>query len=128
MNETIAVFCANAYVFLLPVTWIGVAVVLFVLLPMACFRSTRSAAGSGLICASWVFGATTWFLGATVTFATWGWIAVLIGLLLGGVGVVPIGILVAFFSIESMSLGVSLIVMVIIVFATRLGGVALRSK
>ncbi len=52
---------------------------------------------SGLIIyiSSYVYGLGTWIFGLAVTLALWGWIAVIIGLLLGGVGVVPIGMLAA---------------------------------
>lgn len=125
MNEAIASFCVKAYTFLLPISWIGVAILILVLIPMALFRGTRPAAGTGMFFASYLFGLTTWFLGATVTFVTWGWVGLIIGLILAGVGVVPIGILAAFISLKSPALGFSLIVMVVIVFATRTGGIAL---
>lgn len=127
MSHAIAAFAVKVYSFLIPLAWIGVAVVIFILLPMACFRATRTKAGGGLYIASWLFGATTWFLGVAVTFATWGWFGLFIGLLLAGVGVVPMAILAAFISLKIVSLGVSLIVMCIIVFATRAGGIALMS-
>lgn len=41
MNQAIAEFCVNAYLFLLSVAWVGVAIVVFVLLPMSLFRATR---------------------------------------------------------------------------------------
>lgn len=128
MNEAIAEFCVMAYSILLPISWIGVAVVVLVLLPLAIFRASRSAAGTGMFYSSYLFGLTTWFLGAAVTFITWGWMGLIIGLLLAGVGVVPIGILAAFISLKEPSLGFSLIVMVIIVFACRIGGIVLKES
>ena len=128
MNEAIATFCGKTYSILLPLSWIGVVIAILVLGPMAMFRSTRSAAGVGLFFASYLFGLTTWFLGATVTFATWGWLGLIIGVFLLGVGVVPIGILAAFVSLHEPSLGFSLIVMVVVVFATRMGGMALTES
>lgn len=128
MNQVIAEFCVKTYSFLLPVAWIGVAIVVLVLLPMALFRATRSAAGTGIFFSSYLFGLTTWFLGATVTFVTWGWVGLLLGLLIAGVGVVPIGIFAAFISLKEPTLGFSLIAMVVIVFATRIGGMALTES
>ncbi len=115
MNEAIATFCVKAYTFLLPISWIGVALVVFILLPMALFKGTRPTAGTGMFFSSFLFGLTTWFLGATVTFVTWGWVGLIIGLIIAGVGVVPIGILAAFISLGEPTLGISLIVMVVIV-------------
>jgi hypothetical protein len=128
VNKAIAEFCVNTYSFLLPVAWIGVAIVVFLLLPMALFRSTRPAAGTGIFFSSYLFGLTTWFLGATLTFATWGWVGLLIGLFIAGVGVVPIGILAAFISLKDPTVGFSLIAMIVIVFATRMGGMALAES
>ena len=128
MNQAIAEFCVKTYLFLLPVAWIGVAIVVLVLLPMALFRATRPAAGTGIFFSSYLFGLTTWFLGATVTFVTWGWVGLLIGLFIAGAGVVPIGILAAFISLKEPTLGFSMIAMVVIVFATRMGGMALSES
>lgn len=125
MTEAIIEFSIKAYTMLLPLAWIGIFVTVLILLPMSLFKRTRASAGKGMYHVSWLLGATTWFLGAAVTFATWGWLALIIGLLLAGIGVVPIAILAAFISLKSLSLGFSLIVMVILVFATRVGGLAL---
>jgi len=128
MNEAIADFCGKAYTLLLPISWIGAAIIVLVLLPMALFRATRPAAGTGMYFASYLFGFTTWFLGAAVTIVSWGWVGFIVGLIIAGVGVVPIGILAAFISLKLPALGFSLIVMVVIVFATRIGGTALMQS
>lgn len=128
MNAAIAEFCAAVYTALLPIAWLSMLVVAALVLPMSLIRAARPSAGRLLLYASYVIGATTWFLGATVTFATWGWIALIVGLLLGGFGVVPIGALAALISLGHVPLGVSIIVMVIIVFSARLGAVALMAS
>ena len=128
MNQAIAEFCIKIYTYMLPIAWIGVAIVVVILLPLAIFHKTRSFAGTGIFFSSYIFGITTWFLGAAVTFVTWGWVGLLIGLMLGGIGVVPIAILAAFISLSEPSLGFSLIAMVIIVFTTRIGGMALAES
>ncbi len=128
MSHAIAEFCIKVYTFLLPISWLGVAIVVFVLLPLSLFKGTRPFAAVCIFFSSYLFGITTWFLGAAVTFATWGWLGLIIGLLLGGVGVVPIGILAAFISLGLPSLGLSLIAMVVIVFAARVGGMALTGS
>lgn len=125
VNQTIAEFCVKVYSFLLPIAWIAVAIVVVILLPMALFRATRSVAGIGIFASSYLFGITTWFLGATITFATWGWIGLLIGLLFAGIGVVPIGVLAAFIALKEPVLGFSLIAMIFIVFGARAGGMAI---
>jgi hypothetical protein len=125
MSAALTDFSVKLYTFLLPISWLAVVIAVFVLIPMALFKNTRPQAGTGLFFASWLFGLTTWSLGAAVTFATFGWTGLLIGLLLAGAGVVPIAIFAAFFKLKLTGLGFSLIVMSIIVFACRWGGAVL---
>ncbi|MBO1223490.1 MAG: hypothetical protein JYX80_03595 [Candidatus Scalindua sediminis] len=128
MNEAITSICVKVYTFLLPISWLALVIAIFVLVPMALFKRTRPQAGIGLFIASWLFGITTWTLGATVTFVSFGWIGFLIGVIFLGVGVVPIAIFAAFILLKSLSLGVSLIVMAIIVFGCRYGGAILMES
>ena len=128
MREAIATFMIKAYSILLPIAWIGVAVVVFVLLPMAFFRKTRSSAGIGLVYASYLFGATTWFLGAGITFVAFGWLGLSIGLIIAGVGVVPLGIAGAYFRLDSGEIALSLLAMTAVTFIARIGGVMLAAS
>jgi hypothetical protein len=73
---------------------------------------------------SYIFGATTWFLGAAVTFGSFGWIGLIIGIFIFGIGVVPLGIIGAFFKLGINELGVSLCAMLVITLAARFAGVA----
>ena len=41
---------------------------------------------------SWLVGLSTWLLGAAFTFGSFGWIGLIVGLLLFGIGVVPLGV------------------------------------
>ena len=61
------------------------------LLPLSVIRKTRPLAGLGLFLASYVIGATAWFLGAGLAFAAFGWLGLLAGFLLLGVGAVLVG-------------------------------------
>ena len=125
MNEALANLAIGVYLFVLPLSWIAIVICVIVLVPLALFQGTRPQAGAGLVVASWLFGLTTWTLGALVTFATYGWVGLLIGLVFFGVGVVPIGIFASLVTIKSWSLGLSLIVMAIIVWSARIGGAML---
>jgi hypothetical protein len=69
------------------------AVGIFVLAPLGIFRRTRGIAGVGLVSASWGLGAILWLYGAMITFTSWGWVGLIIGLFVFGVGVVPMGFL-----------------------------------
>ena len=125
MTEKIIELSVDIYTFLLPLAWLGVAVVILIFLPLSFFQKTKLIAGKGMYYASWLFGTTTWILGCTITLATWGWPAIIIGFLLGGIGVVPIAILASLIELKSFSMSISLIVMVVIVIVTRVRGYSL---
>ena len=75
----------------------GLASVLIVinvlLLLVALIPSVRATAGIIILISSYIYGLSAWIYGLAVSLALWGWIAVIIGMILGGVGVVPIGLL-----------------------------------
>jgi hypothetical protein len=70
---------------------LGLSSSIFLILGM--FRATRKLAGVGLVVSSYVFAVTLWAYSAVVTFTYWGWIGLIIGLVLLGVGVVPMSFL-----------------------------------
>ena len=72
--------------------------VVLVLLPMAAFRQTQRLAARGLMYASSIFGITLWVWGLVLTYNLWGVGAVLVGLFLFGVGVVPMAMLATVFA------------------------------
>ena len=126
--QTIVTFCMKAYYFMLPVAWIGLTIVILILFPLAIFRRTRGFAGACIYFFSWIVGITTWFLGAAAAFFAWSWWGLIIGIILFGVGVVPVGILAAFFSLKITSMGVSLIVMSLITYVFRLIGISFMAS
>lgn len=73
------------------------AIVIFVLLPLAIPRATRGFSSVAILIASYIFGATLWMFGLLLTYFTWGIVAVIIGLVFLGVGVVPIALLATLF-------------------------------
>jgi hypothetical protein len=70
-------------------------VCIVLLLPLAPFRKTRIMPAYGLYVASFVFGVCVWVYGFMVTYEFWGGEGVFIGLILGIVGIVPLGIIAA---------------------------------
>lgn len=128
MREWIVETAISIYTFLLPFASLALAIAVLVLLPLAAWRKTRGAAGVGLFAVSYILGATTWFLGAAVTFGAFGWIGLIVGLFIFGIGVVPLGILGAFFKLGINDLGASLCVMLVITFSARFAGVACASS
>jgi hypothetical protein len=72
---------------------ITLAVCLLLFLPLAVAKRTRFAAGVGFRISSYVFGLSLWIYSVTVAFRIWGWWGLIVGLILLGVGVVPIAYL-----------------------------------
>ena len=72
---------------------INLVLLLFTIIPKA-----RGVVGLMIYISSYVYGLSAWIYGLAVTLALWGWLAVIIGIFLGGVGVVPIGMLAAIFN------------------------------
>lgn len=106
---------------LFTLSWIALAIVAFILVPLAFFRRTRGLAGALIFGSSFLFGLSLWLWGLLVTFIVWGWVGVLVGIFLMGVGVVPIGMLAMLVEGE-WSLLVQMIVLAVVVFLTRAGG------
>lgn len=125
MVELAVQLAVRVYEFLLPVGWIVFGVGVVVLGPLALFRATRPWAGLGLFLGSYVIGLTTWLLGSAVTLGTYGLLVAIIGWLTLGVGVVPIAIFAAFFTLGDPAMGWWLIAMSVISFAFRGVGFAL---
>jgi hypothetical protein len=122
MREWIMEIALKAYTFTVPFYEFALAIALFVLLPLAFWRKTRRAAGVGLLIASYIFGITTWFLSAAVTFGAFGWLGLIIGILVLGVSVVPLGIIGAIFRLGNGELALVLFVMVVATLGARFGG------
>jgi hypothetical protein len=100
-----------------------VVICLVVFAPMAAFEKTRGRAGIGFLLASYVFGFTLWMHGFLHTYLLWGVLGIVIGLLLLGVGVVPLGIIALAFNGDWTMAG-ELILGVILTFGSR--AIALR--
>ncbi len=128
MREWIIEIAVKVYTFTLPFYELALAVAVFVLLPLTIWRKTRGAAGAGLMVTSYIFGLTTWLLSAAVTFGSFGWFGLIIGLLVLGVGVVPLAIIGAIFKLDNGGLALVLFVMVVVTFGARFGGAYAASK
>lgn len=108
-------------------TWVAFAIVVFILLPLAIPKATRGFSSVALFVASYVFGATLWMEGLLFTLAIWGVGAVLIGLFLAGVGVVPIAMLATLFKGMWGPL-VELVLLTVMTFASRIGAMSLAES
>lgn len=81
--------------FLISATNIGTVFCIVFLLPLSLFRATRIVSVWGFFIASYLFGLGVWMYGFLVTYDLWGGRGVFIGLVLGVVGIVPLGIIAA---------------------------------
>ncbi len=97
------------------------------LLVLAFIRPTRRIGGNGLYVASVVFGITVWISALLYTLSTWGWLAVLVGLVFAGVGIVPVAMVAAGFHQEWAIIG-QLLLGVAAVFGCRIVGLIFLAK
>lgn len=101
-----------------PVFWLAVAISLFILAPLALIPPARAAAAIGFVVASYVFGAIMWVWGITYTYVVWGFFGVIIGLVIMGVGVVPIAMLASLLHADWTTL-VGLVISAVLTFGLR---------
>lgn len=80
-------------------------VFVLILLPLAFFRKTRSFSSTSIYVASFIFGAHLWISSFLITYAAWGLIAVIIGVFIVGIGVIPIAMLASLLHGEWSTLG-----------------------
>ncbi len=77
------------------IIWIVFIIDIIIIIPLGLFKNKRAKgiAAIGLLLSSYIFGLTLWLWALLLTYLIWGMIAVIIGLLIIGVGVVPIALL-----------------------------------
>lgn len=103
---------------------VNLLIILVVLLLLGLWRKAKMRPlWIGLTYFSYIFGAVTWVLCAVVTYVSFGWLGLIIGLFIIGLGVVPIGIAGAFFKLHMIGPGLFLCGMVIATLAARVIGV-----
>ena len=111
---------------LIIVGWIALGIDILLLLPLSIIRPFRPFTGGGIFLSSYLFGIVTWLTGFIVTYSVWGLLGVIIGCLLMGVGVVPLGI------VASLLNGMwepffTLLVLAVVTFGSRLLGLAIAA-
>lgn len=115
-SDLVAAFAIRA----LPLT-------LLVVLTLVTIRRTRSLGGFILFVFSFLTGVSTWLLGSALSFASFGWFGLIVGLGVMGVGVVPLGIVGGFIYLES-RIAIWLIGMVVVTYLLRLAGLWLMGR
>ena len=96
----------------------ALAISIFILAPLALVPAARVVAAFGFLIASYAFGASVWIWGLAYTYETWGVIAVIIGLVVLGVGVVPIALIAALIHGDWGNLA-TFLVMIVATFGSR---------
>ena len=98
--------------------------VVLIILPLAIPKATRGFSIGALFIASYVFGATLWMESLLLALSIWGMGWVVIGLILGGVGIIPIAMLATL--IEGMwGPLIELALLTIVTFGARVGAISL---
>jgi MFS family permease len=103
------------------------AISIFILGPLAVIQRTRGFSAAGLLIASYVFGACLWITSLLLTYELWGTIAVVIGLVILGIGIVPVALLASLFHAQWWHL-LDLVMLIVATFGTRLLAVWLAEK
>ena len=103
------------------------AVSVLLLLPLSFFRGTRQFACFAIMIASWVLGSVVWLWSLILAYSIWGWLGVIIGIFLAGVGVIPVA-LVATLVKGFWSLFWELSFMVAFIFGMRAYSIYLAAK
>ncbi|MGO9311548.1 MAG: hypothetical protein ACLQDI_02310 [Syntrophobacteraceae bacterium] len=88
-----AKFSSVALPWLHVASWALFVFSLLVLVPCSLFRRTRVFAAKGFFNISYLFGLTLWCMSLMVVLAIWGWIGVIIGICMAGIGIVPLAFL-----------------------------------
>ncbi|MHB1681097.1 MAG: hypothetical protein ACYCTB_11430 [bacterium] len=106
---------------LTPIGTILTVVDILILLPLSLFKKLRIYTGFIIYLSSFLFGFLAWLAGFIITYITWGIIGVIIGVLLLGVGVVPMAFLIVLFKGQWMQV-LNLIILVVSAFVARIAG------
>lgn len=97
---------------------------MLLLLPLSVFRRVRVFAGSTIWFSSYVFGLIAWMFSFVITYGLWGLFGVLVGMMLAGVGVVPLAMIAAALNGYWLVV-VEVLVLALITYGARLAGLGI---
>lgn len=95
MREWITKTALSIFETMSPVLGILFIIIFVVLIPLGLFRKTRGLSALSLLIAYYIFGFAVWVYSAAVAFGLLGWFWLIVGILLAGIGVIPISIIAA---------------------------------
>lgn len=113
--------------------WVNTAsgIVLLIAVPISLLLSlskrTRGIGGAGLFISSYIVGINLWVWSLLVAYSLAGLVWMLVGVLAGGIGIVPIAIIASLFKTEWAVAG-QIFILLVIVFALRGIGAYLAEK
>ena len=102
-------------------------IVFFILGPLSLIPPARALAAIGFRIASYVFGVISWCFGLVVTYVIWGMKGVVIGLMIAGVGVVPLAMLATLLR-GYWQILIELVILIVLTFGLRALGMWLTQK
>ena len=109
------------------VFWSNLLIAFFILGPLSLIPPARFIAAIGFVIASFVFGAMMWCCGLGVTYEAWGMAGVIIGLVIAGIGIVPVGMLAVLLQGEWQAL-IVFVIFIVLTFGLRALGFWLAKK
>lgn len=89
--------------------------------------SARAGAGRLLVILSYAYGVSLFVAGFLVTLEIWGWLGVIVGLFLAGIGVAPVGIIAALVT-GAWGAFWTLVVLAVLTFGTRIIGLLIAEN
>lgn len=102
-------------------------ILLLLALPISFIKKARGVMSIVFLISSYVFGVTGWLIGFVLTYYYWGAFWLIVGLFLGGIGVVPLGLLASAFN-SGWGQFWNLLFILVITYATRMYGFWLSEK
>jgi hypothetical protein len=115
------------YPFLQLIMCVTLVVTFLIFAPLSLIRRLRPLVGTCMVFASYVYGITLWVWSLLLTYAVWGGGAVIIGLFLMGIGVVPIAMLACVVK-GSWQVFAQLVVLAALTYGVRLWGTFLSAS
>ncbi len=126
-TDTIIFFVASVYTIIQDYGFYIFTFLIIVLLPLSFINRIKLGVGYAILIISYYFGVLLWMLSLLVTYNIWGIVALIIGLLIMGIGILPIAIIASIFNGEWIILA-SLLGNTLLVFGIRYWGSHIINK
>jgi len=117
----------NIYPWINTVSGIALIIVVPISLILSIFKRTRGIGGSGLFISSYAVGINLWVWSLMVAYSLAGIVWLVVGVLAGGIGIVPIAIIASLIRTEWAVAG-QILILLLIVFALRGFGAYIAGK